>query len=514
LEFQGLIQSRKGLNSPTLRPASVQRYLVVLAYLYRYRAEIGDGLLVDPCQGQSAGAAAGGRRDNSYRYPYTPDAVAVPLIQGAIRLLTTCAADVLNARELYAAAISRAKRRGSAFEACNSAAHKVLRQVTIVTLRGPQKLDSVKDLAELIEMLYAACFVTISYLVGPRAAEILHLRFGCLRPVSAGGSVKSTSGGDTAFGVIVGAIFKQEVQYHGRRHEWVAPAPALHAISVLESLSAHHRSVSGRDQLWLRARGRYNGAKEWQHEQAGPFRLPTTEKMGISVRRFGKWLDLPNHEGKPWHLSTHQGRKTLARFVALRDRSSMHALAQHLGHRERAGTDQGYAGNDYLLDREIDAEILEQSVSAWEHMLASPGLGGRAGAEIIAKRPRFQGGRMDQGLKSYARQLVEVGLVLGVCEWGFCVYQQQYSACLGSTSGPNPVLREPSTCARCLNFAVSGQHRPYWVEQARRNEAFLNEPALPTQTLKIARQRLTEALAMIRSIDQSVTEDRNGKSPA
>jgi hypothetical protein len=29
----------------------------------------------------------------------------------------------------------------------------------------------------------------------------------------------------------------------------------------------------------------------------------------------------------------------------------------------------------------------------------------------------------------------------------------------------------------------------------------LNEPALPTQTLKIARQRLNEALAMVRAID-------------
>jgi hypothetical protein len=36
-----------------------------------------------------------------------------------------------------------------------------------------------------------------------------------------------------------------------------------------------------------------------------------------------------------------------------------------------------------------------------------------------------------------------------------------------------------------------------------RHEALLNEPALPTQTLKIARQRLEEARAMIQSIDSS-----------
>ena len=103
---------------------------------------------------------------------------------------------------------------------------------------------------------------------------------------------------------------------------------------------------------------------------------------------------------------------------------------------------------------------------------------------------------MKQDLKRYARMLADSGLTLGVCDWGFCVYRQEHSACFGSTTGPNPLRRERSTCASCRNFAVSAQHRAYWLEQARRHEAFLNEPTLPTQTLKIARERLKEALAM------------------
>jgi hypothetical protein len=72
---------------------------------------------------------------------------------------------------------------------------------------------------------------------------------------------------------------------------------------------------------------------------------------------------------------------------------------------------------------------------------------------------------------------------------------------MGSMTAPNPLRREPSTCAGCKNFAVSTPHRAYWLAQVRRHEALLNEPALPTQTLKIARQRLSEAVAMVRSID-------------
>ena len=101
--------------------------------------------------------------------------------------------------------------------------------------------------------------------------------------------------------------------------------------------------------------------------------------------------------------------------------------------------------------------------------------------------------------------LVDAGLTLGVCDWGFCVYRQQHSACLGTATAPNPVRREPSTCAHCQNFSVTAQHRGYWQEQARRYEALLNEPALPTQTLKIARTRLSEALGILRSPRYHVT---------
>jgi hypothetical protein len=185
-----------------------------------------------------------------------------------------------------------------------------------------------------------------------------------------------------------------------------------------------------------------------------------------------------------------------------------------LGHRDRGVTDFGCSGTDYALEREIRTDILEQSVAAWEHMLSMPQLGGRAGQEILVKRPQFRGARMKVELKSYARTLVEAGLVLGVCDYGYCVYRQEYSACRGNSSGPNPVYREPSTCARCLNFAVSTPHRPYWLDQSQRCQALMNDHALPTQTIKIARERLEEARGVLASIDASSKRDHACQSPA
>jgi len=78
-------------------------------------------------------------------------------------------------------------------------------------------------------------------------------------------------------------------------------------------------------------------------------------------------------------------------------------------------------------------------------MLSGSHLGGRAGQEILAERPRFHGLTMKEDIKSYARMLSEAGLTLGVCDWGYCVYLEENSACLGNPYGPDPVRREPST---------------------------------------------------------------------
>ena len=161
---------------------------------------------------------------------------------------------------------------------------------------------------------------------------------------------------------------------------------------------------------------------------------------------------MPRYKGRRWRFSSHQGRKSFARFIALRDRTALYALARHLGHRDVRQTDQAYVGTDYPLNREIDGAVLNQSVSAWEHMLSARTLGGRMGAEILARRPRFRGARVKQELRAYARMLAETGPTLGVCEWGYCVYREDFSACHGSATAPDPVRREPSTCARCKTF--------------------------------------------------------------
>jgi integrase len=493
MRFQCAIRSRTAANGKNLAPTTVQKYLYLLAYLYRFRRELDDALQIDPFPGQSAGGIAQVREGERPRMPYTPEHVAVALVQGAIEFLSH-APGILHARDVYAESVSRSRARHLSPVTASGLATRALQEWQADAGGKAPPILSTIDLERQIDMLYAACFVVISYLVGLRVSEILHLQAGCVEY-----RCRDAGDGGQAITVIVGTIFKREAHYHGRRHEWVAPPVAAQAIEILETLSAGHRSRSKRNDLWLRRRD--SGVTEWQPDFPGELALPGSGRMCHLLMRFSRWLNLPGHEGKPWRLTTHQGRKTFSRFVALRDRSALFALAQQLGHRERAVTDTSYAGTDYRLNEEIDSAILQQSVNAWEYMLSTPALGGRAGAEIVARRPHFKGATLKEDIRSYARMLVDAGLVLGVCDWGFCVYREGHSACLGNAAGPNPARREPSTCARCRNFSVSVQHRPYWVGQIARHEALLDEPALPIQTLRIVRVRIAEARAMINAID-------------
>ncbi|WP_454693500.1 hypothetical protein [Achromobacter aegrifaciens] len=141
----------------------------------------GAALHIDPFPGRTHGQVAGVRDADIRRWPYTPDAVAVALIQGSIDLLDRGAGPILQARSVYAQAMAAASMRGCGADASTNAATCALRQANIVVPETGKPIQSVEELARLVDMLYGACFVVISYLVGPRAAEILHLQAGCVQ---------------------------------------------------------------------------------------------------------------------------------------------------------------------------------------------------------------------------------------------------------------------------------------------------------------------------------------------
>jgi hypothetical protein len=173
----------------------------------------------------------------------------------------------------------------------------------------------------------------------------------------------------------------------------------------------------------------------------------------------------------------------------------------------RIMTDASYVGTDFELGDLIDAEALDETRAALEELLTATQLAGKAG-RTIAARSRFRGRTRDGDVREYVDFILrETDMRLGACDWGYCVYRRESSACLGGESGPNPVLRTQSTCASCANFAVTEKHRPVWAARRQRNGDLLVHPALDSESRALAAARVEECDRILAELDQNQVHD-------
>ena len=168
----------------------------------------------------------------------------------------------------------------------------------------------------------------------------------------------------------------------------------------------------------------------------------------------------------------------------------------------RAMTDSGYVGTDFQLDELIDRHAQEETRAALEEMLTATALGGKAG-RVIAARSRFRGCTRNGDVQAYVDFLMaETDLRLGVCDWGYCVYRPETSACFGGEAGPNPVLRTETTCSTCANFAVTPRHRSVWEMRRARNLKLLEQPVLDAGSRALAEARVAECDRILTQLDE------------
>ena len=399
------------------------------------------------------------------KLPYTPEEIAVPLVLRALRLVEEPADNVIALRSRAQAACDATLRRGKSRPSACNAVLPAISGFAFTELSNevgpwyPHPITSTEQISYLVNRIYDACFVLISYLVGMRASEILGLEVGCFEhersidlPVN--------------HLFINGRIYKTASVATGDPHRWIAPKIAERVIKVLESLSAPLRARSGRPHLWLTT---------GNAGMIGPDARIDIVSGPSMIRRlnekFAKFIDLPTYQGNIWHLTTHQGRKSFARFVAKQDRTGLHALKSHFGHRSIIMTDQGYAGSDYEISELISEAAQEEMVFAYADSLTADRLAGAAGEKISA-HSQFRGQLIEEGASEYARrQLTGTNVKFVVCDYGFCYYVPSQSACHGDDRGPNPAFRTESTCVGCKNCVVAPQHLSIWKD---RRESYVN----------------------------------------
>jgi integrase len=493
--FLTAVKARPGRKGQALSGATLAGYASLLNTLYLQRDRLPDAPREDLLAADRLRLLAGRWRQRRGSLPCTPDAVAIPLVCAAIRLLGSPADDIIALRDRAQAAGNDATARRLDQCGADTCARVGLAGFMFSTPAGeerPWRTEAVADLAAvhfLVSRLYDACFVVIAYLVGARVSEILGLKIGCIVE-------HSSADGIEAFAYLSGRIYKTANGSGGRPHRWVAPAPVVRAVAVLERLSEPVRRRSERDELWL------------MPSRDGGFHIQRSANLINHLNGpFAAFINLPAHNGRPWHLSPHQGRKTFARFVGRRDRTGLHSLAAHFGHVTRVMTDASYIGSDFDLGDLIDAEMFEETRNALEELLTASSLAGKAG-RTIAARSRFRGRTRDGDVREYVDFILrETDMRLGTCDWGYCVYRCESSACLGGDSGPNPVLRTESTCARCANFAVTEKHRPVWTARRQRNVDLLAQPELDWESRALAAARIEECNRILVELNQHRDHD-------
>lgn len=487
-DFMGSIALRRAASGEPIRALTRAKYARVVRLIYLQGDKLAQPMIEEPFAGRAQERSPSGAN----AWVHTPDEIAQPLLVAALQLIGAPADEVLTLRDRAQAVYDASLKSGLSQSKSGFAVQAAMAGERLTTLAGAaQPVTSTKQLRHRLDRVYDACFIIIAYLVGARHSEIVGLTLGCIEH-------RLSGEGSEVIAYLVGRIWKISPDGQGFAHRWVAPQPVVRAIEVMARLSEPMRRRTGRKELFLIM------ASTGLIGPAARVSLPNAGGMAQRLNKsFAPFIGLPDWRGRPWRLNTHQGRKTFARFVGKRDRTGLEALREHLGHVSRVMTDRSYVGTDFDLADLIDAQTLQETRTVLEDLLTASALAGQAGRRIAA-RSGFRGRTVDSEIRAYVDQVLrDTDMRLGVCDWGYCVYRQESSACQGDRNGPNPALRTQSACVACPNFAVSDKHRPVWASRRERNLALLDHPGLDPASRALAQTRADECNTILSGLTAS-----------
>jgi len=477
--------ARKGQRGCPIHPNTIVNYMVVLKDLYRQRTKLDDAIFIDPLPEETTYEAAGLTPASKGAIPFIPDAVAIALLNTALKWVEDHGPTIIEAEAIR----RQARAFGLTQGARRQASYHVRKALRHTALTGPsgERLDGAYAVRHAVTHLVEACYIVIAGFVGMRVSEILSMQVDAIEY-----RLIDEIGVEQAY--IVARLFKTVDEHGGRLERWLAPAPVVKAVALLEQLSAPLREASGRRELFL--------VRNTQYGEIVPV---THMHMSWRINDFARHVGALLHEGKPWSFSTHQFRKTFARFIARRDRSQLLGLADHYKHASVAMTARGYVGSDFHLHQLIDHESRAETAAALDRLLVSDRLAGRMGERIAAGNALFRGRAGEQVRRDYiAFVLKETDLRIYACDYGWCVFQPETARCRGEVA-PREAGRSPPVCLSCANMVIEARHAPYWRDRCKRNAALMPGAApMTAAVLAEAIEQCNRVLAKIGGNDEQV----------
>ncbi|MER5548587.1 integrase [Streptomyces sp. NPDC002589] len=324
---------------------------------------------------------------------------------------------------------------------------------------------------DLLRHLTAACFIVIAYLTGMRPGEVLGLRSGCCpdpAPDENGrlpqhkvyGHVYKTARDDGGNHVSAGVV---------REAPWVAIAPVVHAVRVLERLvpsgallfdhRAHYLGKgtvqSGDGSLRISTiRGRIEEFIVWANAEAGTLGrahevIPPDPHGSIGTERFRRTL--------AWHIARRPG--------------GLVALAIQYGHL-RTTVSAGYAsrsrdGIHKLLNVETARATIDTITDLQDDLDNGIGVSGPAARRAInaaATAPQFQGTIVTARTARKILSNPALAVYDNPNTLLMCVYNRDRALCHRDTDNDSPSLDR--CVSACANIARSDHHADQLRERA------------------------------------------------
>lgn len=487
--------------------------------------------------------------------PPLPDAVALPTMAAAERMIAQPADDILRVQALYLAAYQQggpgnhigpgtslpqrtdaARRVVAAYQFSTLAGESAPWHIPIETRKRGKKNDFVADIRNLIGDILIACVIVLQSHVGQRISEIMGLKAGINPDTGLPSCIvlrTSRTGLNTVF-YLKGLVSK----IHSREMEWVIGArptdsayipPPVRALIVLEQLFHPWRELGERDDLIVS----FTAGRGLPKSKASIGR-PYSSKIGLGQKDFlRRYVDLgiagENLEVDAYldgqALRTHQWRKTFALYVIRTDSRMLPHISQHFKHLSLAMTEQGYIGNDPELIEAMDT--VRQQLTARLFFEAATGKTTYAGhmATLIGEHRAMlaqlvQDKEATLAYRAVEEWVIENDLRIWFADHGKCLIRLRpdLARChqLGGTADwrndrPNFELREPSVCAGCECFLIDGEHIEFWKQRYHSNHsAFVNAERVGRgDEFYVARQRARQAAAILRALGHEVLEVNN-----
>ncbi|AQT51624.1 hypothetical protein BHQ31_14995 [Burkholderia cenocepacia] len=479
--------------------SSAGNYVVLLQWLWDLRYDYPASLRINP---STLAGQIGDIVPPDKRVPWKAldESIALPLIRDALKWIEAHggfirhAVDVLSDRLNHCVGLTRFQvhmRIRQTYSLLDDEPGMALAREAL----GLEHTHSFIVVRHLLTQTEGACLIILLFLVGFRCRELVNL------------DVDSMLIDQTADGEPIYRLRGVAAKRGGLGRTWVASNEVKEVIEYMTLLYEQVRIKSGKKALFLSRAG-------GNAPQIGKCinRISTASV----AKRIKQFASAPHRSASPkvLRLHPHSARKTFARFVAIRDKRALESLSYHFGHTHRMITDGCYVGADIELEKLIGEEARRDLANGLEDILRSGVVAGKAARSLQALKVDADSGafRGRRSLQSLVDRLIEKGIQLAPCDWGYCVYSQSLSACRGTPAGPNEANRSPEVCAGCSNFVVTEKHRVWWSERLERDQRFLDQAGAPEQSRQLVKRRLLGTEKVLRDLNARSSNGRKTSS--